>query len=84
MRVMLPCPRPGSDEPVNSVVRTSGLDDPGGPCGEDCNIYESDVTLWRTGLDQTVNNVVSTVDPGGSWPDHQSIFISNCIYYIVT
>ena len=28
-----------SDEPVNSVVRTSGADDPGGSCVKDSNIY---------------------------------------------
>ena len=71
MRVMLPCP--GSDEPVNSVVRTSGPDDPGGPCVEDSNIYESVVALRQTGSDQTVNNVVSTIGPAAPGNDTESM-----------
>ena len=47
-------------------------DHPGGSCVEDSNIYESAVAvaLRRTGSDQTVNNVVSTVGTGmrpGRW-----------------
>ena len=47
-------PRTGSDESVNGVARTSGLDDPDGPCVEDGHIYESAVyesVLHQTGLD---------------------------------
>ena len=42
MRVMLPCPRTVSDEPVNSVVSTSG---PDGPCDEEGDVYVGDVAL---------------------------------------
>ena len=56
-------PRTVSDEPVDSVVRTSGPDVSGGPCVGDCDICEGAVALRWTGLDQTVNNVVGTVGP---------------------
>ena len=60
VRVMLP--RTGSNEPVHSVVSTSG---PGDPCDEEGDVYEGDVAMHPTGSDKTVNNVVSTISPGG-------------------
>ena len=54
-------PQTGSDEPAPGVM----------PCRtgvEKCDIYESVVASCRTGSDQIINNVVSTVDPGG--PGH--------------
>ena len=56
---------PRSDEAINCVVCTSVPDYPDGPCVEDSNSCESAVALRRTGSDQTVNNVVNTVGPGG-------------------
>ena len=48
-------PRTGSDEPVNSVVRTSGTGDPVNGVTpywsgvEECDICDGDVALPRTG-----------------------------------
>ena len=66
MRVMLPCPGPvPTNRSIVLLVHRSGPGDLGGPCDEESDVYEGDVTLPRTGSDEQINSVVSTSGPGG-------------------
>ena len=66
--------RTGSDEPVNSVVCTTGSDGPGGPCDKAGDICKGDVALPRTVSDEPVSGVVHTSGLGGPCDDGDDFY----------
>ena len=55
------------------MICTFGLDDPGGSCEEEGDVYEGDVAIYRTGSNETVNSVSSTIGPGGPCDETGSV-----------
>ena len=69
-------PRTSSDEPVNSVVRTS---EPGGPrdlCDEEGDVSEGNVAMHRTGSDETVVSAIGTISPRGHSDETGSVAVA--------
>ena len=66
-----------TNESVNRVVHTSGMDDPGGPCNNTSNIYQKNIALTRTGSDEPVSSVVcvfGSVGPGGPFDENVDFY----------